>query len=238
MIQKIPIRFDYYQYAIETWVEIFKEFEFKDVKNITDLCMGWAPKVELALIKTNFEGRLIAIDNSKKNMKILLNLINQFNFKYSIKTKCLNILNPVKNIKTDILVANHIIDDLFLYLFLGNEKKVYDLFSQPENLKKIWLKIINDKNIYQKIYDGLREFILNTLVDSGLLIIAQYTGYQEKLYNLEFASNFCKKFLQKLNDDLINNYRFISIEKPLTSAFNNFQDPYFMKDEVFILKRT
>lgn len=237
MIQKIPIRFDYYQYAIETWAEIFKEIDFGNIKTIIDLCMGWAPKIELALTKTNFTGKLLAIDNSKGNMKILLSLVNQFELKYSIKTKHLDILKPVKGIKTDILVANHIIDDLFLYLYLGTEEKVYKLFSQPQNLENTWMKITADKTICKKIYDGFKDFILKKIVDDGLLIIAQYAGYQERLYNLDFASKFCKDFLQNLTTDLTNNYGFIRLEQSIIRSFKYLKNPYFQMNEIYILKK-
>lgn len=240
MKKAYPIRLDYYQYCVETWIEIFKQIDFLKVETVVDLCLGWAPKIELALLKTGFKGKLYAVDKSQDNLKAFLSLIDPFEKQYQIILKQANILeknNLFKN-KADIIVANHIIDDLILNYYLKEKNiKEDDLFFNIDLLKKSWLEISKNEIVLNKVCNQLTDFIVKIVNPKGSIIISQYPGYQEKLYGLDEAYIISKKLLKKLKHDLLFKHGFQENKSFIEKSFYKSSFPYFNKENVICLSR-
>jgi len=240
MIKTIPIRLDYYQYATETWRKILDKLNFRNLKTVFDLCPGWSPKLELALLETDFSGILYAVDKSKDNLNILKNLIEPFPKKFIVKYIQADILNLSKafsDLSADLILANHIVDDMLLDNYLKGNHSNIELFENPVLLKKTWHKILNQDNNFTQIKERLKEILASRLNPGGYLLLAQYLGYQENLYKLREAYRKCKGLVGNLKTDLLKTGEFVEEKEIITSAFLEIKNPYFPKDDILCLKK-
>ncbi len=199
MIKPIPIRLDYYQYCVETWSGIFKQIDFSKIDTIIDLCLGWAPKIELALLKTDFKGKLFAVDKSQNNLDIFSSILEPFNKNYQAILKKIDILedNHFFRNQANVVLANHIIDDIILDFYI-KAKGINDnnIFSDINFLKQTWVEILQKNSTIVNVFDLFKKTIVNITKKDSKVIITQYIGYQEKLYGLEKANSYCKVFLK------------------------------------------
>lgn len=242
MIKNIPIRIDYYQYCTETWEAIFKEIDFSHINSIIDLCLGWSPKLELALIKTGFEGSVIVVDKSEINLEYFNLLLEPFSKKFKVTPVCLDILNmrqlDKKKLKGDLILANHIIDDLILNYFLKEPDKEKDVFENMELMRQTWDKILSQNGLIEEVYSKFKEVLLTITKKDSCVLIAQYPGYQENLYGLNKAYEVCFELLIKLKKDLIRSKLYNDEEKTITPAFAKLKNPYFPERNIICIKRT
>jgi hypothetical protein len=240
MIKTIPIRLDYYQYCVETWEKIFEQLDFQKIKTIIDFCPGWSPKLGLALLKTNFSGILYAIDESHENLNLFKSLIDPFPKKFCIKYISADIMNPgnkFQNLSADLILANHIIDDMALGHFLKGKNSKIELFENAVFMKQTWLEILKKKNNFRMIASKLRNTFTKLLNPNGYLLIAQYMGYQESLYGLEKVYTRCSSVIENIKKDFYRTKEFAEKEEILTSAFLKIKNPYFPKKDIFCFKK-
>jgi len=231
---------DYYQYAAETWQQIFKTIDFSKIHKIIDLCPGWSPKIEMALLKTSFDGELIIIDKSIENIYFFKKLFEPFNSNFKVKTINKNLSEGCKH-KCDLIVANHIIDDLLLDLFFcKNNLNSWNesFFEKPEMMEKIWVKILEDKTIFEEAKMMFRKILLKMVNSGGYVFIAQYLGYQENLYGLKKIYLKCKLLIEDIKKNLIMENYFIEDKQLIEDAFKTMADPYFLKTDVVCLRKT
>jgi len=236
MIKTIPIRLDYYQSATETWRKILGKLNFRKLKTVIDLCPGWSPKLELALLETDFSGILYAVDKSKDNLNILKSLIGPFPKKFIVRYMHADILNLSKvftNLSADLILANHIVDDMLLDNHLKGNRSNIELFENPVLLRKTWLEISD----FTGIKDGLKRILASKLNPGGYLLLAQYLGYQENLYKLWGAYKKCKGVVDSLKTDLLKTGEFVEEKGIITSAFLEIKNPYFPKDDILCLRK-
>lgn len=238
MKKHVPIRFDYYQYCVETWIEIFRQLDFKNIHTIIDLCMGWSPKIELALLQTKFEGTLYVVDKSKENLLLFSHLIEPFEKKYKIAHKTLDICNANASVlQGDLLIGNHVIDDIFLDRYITKNGLTHlNLYESPGTQKKTWDSIIVDELFIQETHNAFLHFILSSVREKGCVILAQYPGYEEKLYDLSQGYRFTKYLLQRLRKELVE-IGFNDLTSTISKKLDFMDSPYFSSREIIYLQR-
>ena len=219
MINYLPIRLDYYQYCVETWRGIFTGIPLDKANNIIDLCCGWAPKLELALLKSDFKGTVYIIDKSMENLDLLDGLIRPFPKKYSMR-KLQYVLPSRRKLPlqtADIIWGNHILDDLIIdhYSNTNSHKNVY-LYSST-HLDKIWKVMEERTECIKEIADLLINFIVNNLNAGGIAMLSQYDGYQDRLYRRARPYKICRSLMNRLITRLTEEYGF----KDISIKFRN-----------------
>jgi hypothetical protein len=244
MINNLPIRLDYYQYAIETWQKIFGEIDFSKINSIVDLCPGWAPKIEIALLRTNFSGRLIAIDKSKENTDCFNKLFAPFESKFKVTTLNIDLfkrMNKLTNLErsSDLVIANHIIDDLIMDIFFrkNNFFKKEEVFENPKRMKNIWDEILKHEEIFNEAKDKIKKIIDKTVNLDGYFLMTQYLGYQENLYGLKGVCIKCKSIAEEIKNDLIFKGNYKEERNKISKAFENFDNPYFQKNDIWMIRK-
>lgn len=236
----LPIRFDYYQYCVETWKKIFARFSQKKLQTITDLCPGWSPKIEIALFRTNYSGIVNIIDKVPGHIDTLVTLVRSFPINFKLKPVVTDLLGPIitKIPPADLVVANHIIDDLLIDLYQKTKKTSHNnIFEDPDTYLEICQKIIKSPNLQDTIIHKLQNRLLHLINPSGYLLITQYQGYQEKLYSQNHLHQFYFETTRKLVQKLISQNHFSVNRKLITPAFKNLPNPYFQPSEIFCLQK-
>jgi hypothetical protein len=243
MTKDLPMRLDYYQYAAETWQQIFKEIDFSKIHKIIDLCPGWSPKIEMALLKTSFSGKLVFVDKSIKNINNFQELFEPFVCKFMIETDHIDLFKNKKylskiNHDFDLVVANHIIDDLILDLFFDKHGLRFsdkNFFEKPALMRKTWKEILKDKKIFKEAEVMFKKMLLNIVKPGGYVLITQYLGYQENLYGLEEVYLKCKSLVENTKKNLIKEKIFKEDNILIKKAFLKMSNPYFPKTDITCL---
>jgi hypothetical protein len=240
-MKKLPlVRLDYYQYCVETWIEILKLIPFSKIDSIVDICCGWAPKIELALLETDFTGTVFALDKSKDNLSILKSLIDpfpkKFRIRYLVKDIVKNSPKPLP-VKPDLIIGNHILDDLFIDYYCHKSRLSRDnLYLDIEEMSYIWKKIISSKKVRDEVLDRVLSFFIQNLKPQGILILTQYTGYQERLYGKGEWARYCQETLKILKDQLLSDKIFRENNQEIF-LFNNIKNPYFTEENIIVLEK-
>lgn len=233
-LNKLPMRYDYYQYGAETWSKIFQQANIPENITIIDLLSGWSPKVALGLSLSGFKGQLIAIDTSEQSLEVYKNFIDPIDKLFTVTTKKLDILEELLP-QTNYIIGNHIVEDIILYQHLKKTNKNPNPYQKIENLKKIW-SFINDKNTdIQLLADNLSKNFIQSLNNNGQIILSQYPGYQEVLHKIDQPYHYSLKLLTQIDINLNKNnfYRNnITAKKALQKMKNN----YFKAENIFWYK--
>lgn len=236
-LRHIPMRLDYYLWCAETYREIFEVLKVQSYHTVIDLCPGWSPKIEMALLKTSFSGTVVAVDKSYTDLQYLLLLLTPFNPQFKIKLKQIDLNKEQYNLKGDIIIANHLIDDLLVDAYLS-KTGTYELniFQNSTHLQSIWGKIIPDKRLHKKVTTLLVEILLESIQKQGYIIISQYEGYQEKLYGRRDITKICQSVMIEVKHLLLKTGKFVDYQNWISQRLNELKNPYFPASEIICLK--
>jgi nicotinamide riboside kinase len=234
--QEVYANVNFYKQIGKTWEKIFLAINIIQFKNVAILCPGYSPKVELGLYYANYKGQVIVIDVDSKSLIQLKRFLQIFNYQFKLILKRQNLFKKSKQ-KYDLIAANHLFDDLILYYF-ANKKGILlnQIYEKEENLINLW------EYIFEKENQNLEEIVpiisdsLDSLVkENGLICIAQYKSYTDKMLNLEEANIFTRKVFKKVKKILIGkNY---SDESSLLSNPLKTYKGHFSARDVILLRK-
>lgn len=209
------------------WKEIITKLNVPPTGTIIDLLPGSLPKIELALNQLRFQGTIHAIDLDPQALKALdthLSLISPLSFIYVPHHTN---LYQISNIKADLIIANHIIDDLLLYEF---SESVSQPLSKIYDSEKAFLEAISHITKNPPHPDDLSQKISTQLfkLSSSNCIIAlnNYKGIIETGYQLDEWYQLCTSTLTRISNTLLE-HGFIQVQ--LSKPTHHF-------DQLFILK--
>lgn len=232
-----PMRYDYYLAAAEQWSLLFQWlFEKNKQQSLTvcELCPGWSPKIALGAWLSQKVDSYSAYDNSAKALQQLYNFLKYFPLQ--IKTHKANILKD-KFSKHDFIILNHAIDDLLLYTWCQNNSITIDtIFENPVLLRDYWKKIIHESVINKKVFTTTLANQLTMMAhENTQLIITQYPGYQEKLWQMDDAIACTKEITEQVLTELVK----IKWKKDssTTSFLNKLNKPWLTSDQLHLLVR-
>lgn len=226
-----------YQQVAFTWTKILTPLINKNTKHVLDLCPGWAPKIELALHHLGFSGTVHLWDVDTTSTKRVMDYMDLFKPNYKLSQIKTDLFTSTSNIKSDVIVANHIIDDLLLHEYCKqNQSELSILYGSETEMFAAVTKIINTKKFQREIINKLVKVIEKNLADGGFIIISQYAGLFEKANKLDTWVLLCKEIMKLTRDELVSKGYQNSIDTISNSLFES-SDMYFSSDEVVCLKR-
>lgn len=241
--RNFPSRLDYYQSCTETWAEILKLLAVDRIKTIFDICCGWSPKIELALTRTSFRGNVILIDKSRENLAILHQFIDPIGKGFTITDLPIDILHiqsrlKLSPIQADVIILNHVIDDLVVEYFSPpkNLTQTDKYYSDMNLLKSLWAKIVNQKTLQKQFLVQITNSLLSLSRKNTYILIAQYQGYQEKLYHLDTAYKLCSHITDQIGDNLIKTGKFI-VRTDADALFPENKPMYFPKKDFICIQK-
>lgn len=224
----------FYKSLAKTWGKLLQTFPLSKKYTIVDLCPGSAPKIEMALYYLQFNGTITAFDISKGSLKDLHDFVSLFAPRYSFSTKKGDIFNINNVIKSQLIVANHILDDLTLYYFAQQQKiSLNTLYESEESVKKMWNNIlkngIKNRNQMVTLFSDIFSCIISR--DSYICLV-QYPSYTEKILDMPRVSQFnTLLFKDVINKMLKNGFKNI----PITVHFDS--GDHFKKEHCVILQK-
>ena len=197
------------------WERILKSLPLDNFSKIVDLCPGYTPKIELGLYFLHHKGKIHILDKDTMSVNSLERFISLFDPEFRIVKKCEDLFKSVKG-SYDLVLGNHIIDDLAVYYFSQKAGISLDKFYANEEVaQQVW------KGILAKRLDSVNE-ITEKIVDildkvtgkGGYLCLSQYKSYSEKLFDMKEAYNFNKAVFKKVQRILVRQCLFPFRESP------------------------
>ena len=218
----------------KSWSRIFKKLPINNFE-VVDICPGYAPKIELGLLYSDFKGKVIILDKDSRAVSSLRRFMSLFNPKFSIEL-CVYDLFLDQGRKFNFVVGNHTLDDLILCYFANKEGiSLLDLYEKEGEFIKMWNNIlINPQRNCKEITTKLTYIFTSLIEHGGYLCLSQYKSYMEKMLGLDNSFTFSKKVFDHLVKNLcLADFDRIDLLYDKTQKENN----HFTDKEVVVLKK-
>lgn len=230
------VELEFYCSLGKTWERILKQFPLDQLTTIADLCPGFAPKVELGLFYLQYTGEVVILDNDKQAMQQLQKFLELFNPQFNLKTKNVDLFTKFEG-DYELVIGNHIIDDLILYHF--SQKAGISLsqaYESEQTMISLWNSILADPDASASEVIPLISSICQRVVKpGGHICLSQYPSYMERMLGNLGASDFNRRVFLAVVDELLQQ-GFISDNQKLNAAFESFKG-HFTAEDCAILQR-
>ncbi len=228
--------YDYCQRIAENWYAIFQELDINQYSIICELSPGWAPKIEIALSQIGFSWKIILVDKQKSFLDELEDNLSIFSPEFDIVKKWENILELV-DVRADILIWNHIIDDLILDYYCELEGiDVNNLYYDGNKFVSIRADIQRDSWLVEELVEKLVERFETIINDGGYLLLAQYPGETEKNFGLDISIELCRWMTEKIKVEL-EKRGFAEDLEIKKKAYKRLETYFFEEKDILILKK-
>lgn len=226
-----------YQQVAETWIHVLKPLISKDTQHVLDLCPGWAPKIELALHMLDFKGTVYLWDVDSASTQLVLDYMKLFKPKYNLTPVESDLFLNNFNKKSDLIVANHIIDDLLLYEYCKeNHRSMKSLYESEQKMLDAIKDIMIDQEIQKMISSKLVRVVEKNLAFGGCFVVSQYSGLFETANNLIEWVYFCKAILNLIKESLMKK-NYFDVTNSIEDSFLKSKDTFFTNSELVCLRR-
>jgi hypothetical protein len=179
------------------WAEIFLLLPNKKY-SILDIGPGYFPKIELGLYYNNFRGTVTLLDNNNSALIGADSFLKFFNIKFQTKKFKKDIWSK-HSVKYDLIVANHLIDDLLLSQFCTKNKiPIKHLYTKEESFVNAWKQIVYDKKLSAELINRFSAQLNQLTKNSGYIILLDYPSHSHKSLKLHFIFSLVKEFKNNL----------------------------------------
>ncbi len=208
---------DFYCSLGRSWRKALESFNIKKTKSILDLCPGANPKIEIALAQMGYQHNLTLADSSNEALLRSASFIKLFDprFKLNLKKQELWKISG----KFDLIVGNHIFDDILLSDHCArNGQDLNQAYSNEERLKRTWQNLAQEQESCSiKLASKLAKKINALLTEKGAVILTHYPSYVERSLKMTEAGNKIARFIECFLSELLFHepyeFKFISTSK-------------------------
>jgi hypothetical protein len=228
-----------YDFQGEMWSLLLKPLVTQETQNILDLCPGWAPKIELALWKSGYKNNVYLLDTELNSIESIIRYMHMLKADLKIITTVGNFFTSPSIPKMDIVVANHIIDDLLLNEYCATHNQTLaQLYASEEKLLAAVSDICQHDKSHQSDYQ--KEFALKIstqlvsfLKPSSHLVLTQYAGLFEKAHQLDKWVDFVSSIFDLVATNL-EQEGLIDIKKDVVSNLSPEQQTFFESKQLLV----
>jgi len=227
---------EFYCLLGQTWAALLKEMGVNQFSRVADLCPGYTPKIELGLFYTGYTGEVVVLDTDEDSIGQLQQFMALFQPDFTITKKVVNLFaDPLDSY--DVVLGNHIIDDLVLYYYSQKRNiPLSELYAHEQTMIGLWHEIIENKEEYIPEITGLiANIFLKTVKKGGYLCLSQYPSYMERMLDMDEAPRFNKRVLAGVAE-ILTQQGFTPENHKAKKAFKTFKG-HFGPDDCIILRR-
>lgn len=212
------------------WERILRVLPLSNFSKVVDLCPGYTPKIELGLYFRQYSGKVYVLDIDLKSMGSLARFIKLFDPKFEVIKKKENLFGKTASLY-DLVLGNHVIDDLVVYYFtkkLG--VKLKDFYASEDVAVGVWKNILADRTHNAEDVSGrIADIFVKITNVGGTVCLTQYESYAEKLFDLRKAYSFNKEVFGKVKSILVKR-GFKDCSKSISKAFRGYKGHFGEKD--------
>lgn len=181
--------------------KIILDCKYNNANTILEIAPGFRYKTAYALKNINFNKKLIIVDSSKEVCDYVKEKYKEMLPDAQIIVFNENIEDAIKKIDNiDLLIGNHIIDDIIIYKFITNNY-VFDT-SIKEKLINCW-ELLHKSN-YELEVEKTFEIFKGVLQKTSHCIISQYKSnvfYKDNNYEYEITKKCFDKIKKLVNEE-------------------------------------
>jgi len=221
----------------DLWSFIFSDITLTKNHTVIDVCPGYSPKIELALIKRDFEGTVCIIDQDIQAVERLKIILSLFNPRYVMRTVHQNIFSHLGQ-KGFFAAANHIVDDVVLNEWCNDHhQSLHGIYQDEKLVKAAWNNI--QKTTKKKQIDLAQSIahVFDSFVEpGGYLCFTQYPSYMETLLQLDTSVIYCKNLIDMVSQTLESiKYTRITVDPNNVLKRNG---AHFSKEHIYLFKKS
>lgn len=228
---------DYYQRIADNWYSILQTILVSDKTTICDFLCGWAPKIWLSLLETNFRWTYYLLDKKDEFLSEAKDMLAIFEPTFDIDIIQKDIIKEKIWGKFDIVVANHVIDDILLEYYCDikwiDSSSIYDDWDL---FMKVWEDIYSDNVFFSSLVEKVSCIFIEMINNDWYLLISQYLWHIEENFNMRRSDEICRIFIDNLINLLIQKW-FESRPDIVDSVYKNLSFFYFSDKEIYILHK-
>ncbi len=168
------------------WAELLRAAD-PEPTDVLDLCPGPAPKVELALCRLGFRGRMRVLDKDEPSLVALANFMTLFSPSFSIEGVRGDVFDDPPRAQSPLVVANHAIDDLVLDLWSTRSgASTLDLYEDETKLSEAWRALLSESRaVLRSMPETIAAALGRHVTPNGKLVLVQYPSHHEGLLGVE-----------------------------------------------------
>lgn len=200
-------------------------------KTVVEVGPGYRHKIAIMLSQMNFEGELYVVDNNKNVLEFVEQKYTQLLPKAKIICLHQSFENAIHLLpkQIDLLVANHIVDDMLLEQYISKTKynSMLDDAFLADSFVMLWEEFSKDKSQVESstqfVCDAFEKFVKNKQIDFA--IISQYKSnlfLKDKSLSMEQITQKCFEKIKTLfvcddnkTNDMLDTYPFGDDERYL-----------------------
>lgn len=181
-----------------TWAHLLRGLAIDNFTTAIDLCPGWAPKVELGLLLRRWRGHLTLLDRDLIAINRLRAFLETFFPPFSVTNLADDLYTTA--IKADLVLANHVVDDLLLDAFTPAQGVAYE---DERALQAAHERLFKDRErALEELTPRISAALLSILNGRGAMVLVQYPSYVESLLPLERGSTVVTEAFRRISVQL------------------------------------
>lgn len=198
------------------WADVLRESEIRLDGRVIELGPGFSAKIGHALAEVGFHGEVVLIEPNYDARRTVADKYVRLLPQASVRTRPLLLRRPVQPLlgRVDVLLGNHILDDLFLSIHLPfrdsdplfaemrTGRKCSDYFVQT------WRRILDNQIAVEYVISEVVDLVVRHLTATrpDYLVINQYPSWQQSASGLdaihEIGLTVLRRLTQRLESDL------------------------------------
>jgi hypothetical protein len=167
------------------WARILAPLGIATARRVIDLGPGWAPKVEMGLYYTPFDGELIMINQDAGAIDTLTRFLTLLDVRFTRSVATVDLF-AWRGAPADFVLANHLLDDLVLDRHCrrtGTDPT--SLYARESAFREAWTTILaQPRTETDTLVEALAETVARLTRPGGVAAFVQYPSYAERTLGL------------------------------------------------------
>lgn len=184
--------------SVIEWSHIFRSFSLSESSRVVEFGCGFSPKIQLALKRINFAGRLVLVDIDSQAL-IAQNKFTPFlRPKFKVEIQHISLFKyPFQ--PEEIIVGNHIIDDIIASEFARKFDIDYTKIYKNHILQRHFWEDLQKENITMQVTTDKLSKKIGT-VELGTIVLNNYLSLFDMYHRLENRNQVCNAVLCDLTN--------------------------------------
>lgn len=194
--EELLTEIDFHASLGRAWAAILRAHELQRSPSALDLCPGWTPKVELGLYYAGFQGELLILDRSAPALAKLERFLALFGPPFGVRPLVADLFQ-VELAPQPLVIGHHLVDDVAIDA--ACERAGLDpaqVYTEEAAFRRVWTILLRDAAAWRAhLVDHLAAGLHRLVAPGGVILLAQYPSYTERLLGMQEASAFSAEVL-------------------------------------------
>jgi hypothetical protein len=187
------------------WREVLEKVIPPTVQHAAELGCGYVPKASLGLHYLNYMGRVDLVDSDEAAASHARNFLELFGARFHCDTRRTTLIEAPQE-AYDLVVANHLLDDLALSFYCATQGSEFTaLYLDEVSYASTWRTMVADREWLPGFVDSTVSTLLRLLKPNGTVVLIDYPSFSHRALGLTTLIQFVRdaqfllreKFMEK-----------------------------------------